>query len=171
MLSYKEHRQKEFEQRKKDLEKVTVENYKSSSYFQQNSFTKMEMTVQPLITLALTIFVFWFTGIYFRVLHNLIKSIQFSWIITVNCIIWTFIYSIISFLSAVYIKIEFYNYIALENGLETLTFMDEFYLYDLPVNPINIPIFMIINRPNKEEGTPEDFLKTIIQRMNGPHRC
>jgi hypothetical protein len=43
----------------------------------------------------------------------------------------------------------------LENGFETFTFLDEFYLYDLPVNPINIPSFMIINRPKKEEGTPE----------------
>ena len=42
MLSYKEHRQKEFEQRQKDLEKVNVDNYESSPYFQQNSFTKKE---------------------------------------------------------------------------------------------------------------------------------
>ena len=49
--------------------------------------------------------------------------------------------------------------------------MDEFYLYDLPVNPINNPVFMIINRPSREQGTPEDILKTIIQRVKGPHRC
>ena len=162
MLSYKEHRQKEFEQRQKDLEKVNVDNYESSPYFQQNSFTKKEMIIQPLITLALTIFVFLFTGIYFRLLHNLIRSFQFSWIMSVNCLIWTFLYLLFSFLAAIYIKIEFYNFIALENGFETFTFMDEFYLYDLPVNPINIPIFMIINRPKKEEGTPEQFLQTLI---------
>ena len=64
MLSYKEHRQKEFEEKQKDLEKVTLENYEQSPYFKQNSFTKLEMILQPLITLAIMIFVFWFTGIY-----------------------------------------------------------------------------------------------------------
>lgn len=88
-----------------------------------------------------------------------------------NCIIWSFFYSVASFFAALSIKILFYNIVAWVYGLETFKLMDEFYLYDLPVNPINFPAFMIINRPSKEQGTPEDFLKTIIQRMKGPHRC
>ena len=124
-----------------------------------------------MITLILTIFVFWFTGIYVRVLHNCIRSIQFVSNMGLNCIFWSFLYLLGSFFTAIHIKIQFYNYIALENGFETFKCMDEFYLYDLPVNPITFPAFMIINRPNKEQGTPEDILKTIIQRVKGPHRC
>ena len=67
-----------------------------------------------------------------------------------KCIVICFWYFIASFIIALRIKIEFYKYVALENGLINLTDMDEFYLYDLPANPINIPAFMIINRPDKQ---------------------
>ena len=67
-----------------------------------------------------------------------------------KCIIICFWYLIASFCLALRIKMEFYKFVALENGLINLTVMDEFYLYDIPANPINIPAFMIINRPDKE---------------------
>lgn len=120
------------------------------------------MLIQPMITLVLTLFIFWFTGIYWRVLFNTIRSFKLSSIEAINCIIQTFIYLFGSFFAALYWKIQFYNLIALENGFETFKLLDEFYLYDIPVNPINIPAFMIINRPSKDQGTPEDILKTIL---------
>ena len=68
----------------------------------------------------------------------------------VLCFSFSFWYLIASFCLALRIKMEFYKFVALENGLINLTVMDEFYLYDIPANPINIPAFMIINRPDKE---------------------
>jgi len=43
---------------------------------------------------------------------------------------------ILSFLAAAFTKYMIYNIVAKINGYEILTPMDEFYLYDIPANPI-----------------------------------
>ena len=47
---------------------------------------------------------------------------------------------------AIIIKGLFYQCIALTLGLDMLTSCDEIFLYDYPINPTNIPVFLVIDK-------------------------
>lgn len=61
---------------------------------------------------------------------------------------------------AIFIKWVFYNIIAKVYGLNFMTVNDEFFLYDYPINPINIPVFMVTDKLNED---PEESLKRITK--------
>ena len=52
--------------------------------------------------------------------------------------------------------------------------MDDFWLYDLPVNPMNVPTVLVFNRPNQNSifyKNPKVALNTFISRLGKKHRC
>jgi hypothetical protein len=52
--------------------------------------------------------------------------------------------------------------------MEPTHVMDDFWLYDFPINPINIPSILIINKPKENS---KDVLDTILKRIGRNHRC
>jgi len=53
-------------------------------------------------------------------------------------------------------------------GVEPLSANDDFWLYDSPINPINVPSFIVFD---KIDGDPEEFINTILRRIGRGHRC
>jgi hypothetical protein len=50
--------------------------------------------------------------------------------------------------------------IGLVLGLEPLSGSDEFWLYDWPISPIQVPSFVIVERPKM---SPEAILKEVLE--------
>jgi len=59
---------------------------------------------------------------------------------------------------ALFLKWSFYRMIALVYGLDYMTGNDDLMLYDFPINPINIPVFLIVDKLDED---PEVSLKRI----------
>lgn len=74
----------------------------------------------------------------------------------VKCITLCFWIYILCVLGAVFVKYMMYRLIGVVFNCEPTTAMDDFWLYDFPINPINIPSAMIINKPKME---PEEMIK------------
>jgi hypothetical protein len=53
-------------------------------------------------------------------------------------------------------------------GLEALSPIDDFWLYDSEINPINVPSFIVFDKPDVK---PEEFVKRMQQRLGRDHRC
>lgn len=58
-----------------------------------------------------------------------------------------------SFIVAVYVKLFFFRIVAWLHGYQILFASDDIYLYDLPVNPVNIPGCLVFK---KEKGEKVD---------------
>jgi hypothetical protein len=67
-----------------------------------------------------------------------------------NLAFYTFLLSslVLSTLFTLYLKLAFFKIIAWFYELEIPTVMDDFWLYDLPVNPMNVPTVLVFNRPD-----------------------
>lgn len=64
-----------------------------------------------------------------------------------SCCFWYFIFSYLLTCSLKYIS---YQLIAMAFGLIPMTMMDCFWMYDFPSNPINVPLILVINKPDKD---------------------
>jgi hypothetical protein len=62
------------------------------------------------------------------------------------------------------VKMAFYNVVGLAYDMTPSTAHDDFWLYDYPINPINIPSAMIFNKPN--EKTPEEMMDHIVKNLS-----
>jgi len=55
-------------------------------------------------------------------------------------------------------------------GLEMLNSVDDWFLYDIPANPLNIPSVIFVERPNDPSFNAEKILTTILDRLNTKQR-
>lgn len=55
-------------------------------------------------------------------------------------------------------------------GLEMLNLVDDWFLYDIPANPLNIPSVIVVERPNDPSFNAEKILTTILDRLNTKQR-
>ena len=69
---------------------------------------------------------------------------------------------ILCLLQVVVLKNLFYKLLGWFLGLQPLSSMDEFWLYDYAINPINVPSFLIFKRGKM---APEEFAQRIYQRL------
>ena len=46
--------------------------------------------------------------------------------------------------------------------------VDDFWLYDAPINPINVPSFLVFDKP---DVPPETFVNRMNERLGREHRC
>lgn len=102
-----------------------------------------------------------FTPLYFDTLLYKILSIPIF-------MAFYFIFAIMSFFAAAYLKYIIYNIVAKLHGFDILTPMDEFLLYDTPANPINIASCFTFNRPVDQK--PDDVALMLFKRMGDKNR-
>ena len=69
---------------------------------------------------------------------------------------------------AAWVKYVVYCILAKIHGYSILTSMDEFYLYDMPANPINQASLFTMTRHINQK--PEEVLETIINRIGDQNR-
>ena len=62
----------------------------------------------------------------------------------------TFIALFLNLFTAITIKGLFYRFIGFVLGLDMLYSCDEIWLYDWPINPVNIPVFLVIKKSNND---------------------
>ena len=75
---------------------------------------------------------------------------------------------IMCLINAVLIKSYVYKLYARLNGLEALSAIDDFWLYDAPINPINVPSFIVFDKPDVPTDT---FINRMNERLGREHRC
>ena len=68
------------------------------------------------------------------------------------------------------IKYFFYHIVGLILGLEPTTPMDDFWLYDYPINPIVVPSIITFKKPGPDQGTVEQQWEKILSRVREGHR-
>ena len=68
-----------------------------------------------------------------------------------------------------FLKYLFYQVVGWVMDMEPLSAQDDFYLFDLPINPLNIPSFMICKRSYKM--TPQEFINHGFKSLGRDHRC
>jgi hypothetical protein len=85
-----------------------------------------------------------------------------------KCIILTFWYVILCLMGSAMVKYIFYHLVGLFFGMVPTTPMDDFWMYDYPINPICVPFVFTFDRP--KEGTVEAQWDTIVKRIKPGHR-
>lgn len=68
---------------------------------------------------------------------------------------------------AVLIKQFAYKFYGHIYGLEALGAIDDFWLYDSEINPVNVPSFIVFDKPDVK---PEEFIQRFQKNLRG-HRC
>lgn len=137
------------------------ENYKNSPWFKQDSFSKAEMTIQPMISIFIAIHLFFKVGLKKGILSFLIKQtptpLQFIWGHGPKCICLTFWLFVVCLMVACLIKWVIYQIIGFIFGMQPLSPLDDFWLYDFPINRLNVPTTCIFNKP--KDKSPEQMLQ------------
>ena len=128
------------DQRSKDLNTMTKDQFVKSKWFRQNAFTKTEMIIQPLVSMGIA----WVLTKYYQ---------PSSWASSFG------IY-IVNLYVAIFMKWVFYNMIAIVYSLNFMSACDDLFLYDFPINPFNIPVFTIVDKIKED---PEITLKRALK--------
>lgn len=66
------------------------------------------------------------------------------------------------------IKYEIYYCLAFLHGLQPLTPNEDFWLYDLPINPMNIPSLLVMDKIKKD---PQEFYNHILKCVRHNTHC
>ena len=128
--------------------------------------------MQPLLSMIMGGCIFKKIALDLGLLHFIIVNvptvIDKPLVHALKCIMLSFWTYIVCILGAISIKYVVYKLIGLLYDCEPTTAMDDFWFYDLPINPINIPIAMVIDKPQKD---PSEMLKQFIANQEKGHRC
>lgn len=139
--------------------------------FKQNAFSRLDLIVQPLVSISIAAVFFKKVALEMGILSYMIVSVPTildkPLFHAFKCITLSFITANVCLVGAVFIKYCFYKIIGMMYGCEPTTAMDDFWLYDLPINPINIPVALVVDKPEKN---PEDVLKQFVKNQDRGHR-
>ena len=172
MLTYKKDRFDDLYFKKiEDISKVKPNDIKDSKWFKSDAYDAYESSLHTKQTKGLAIFYFIIFGLVcnaFSITPLYYDSVKFR-LLTLPIFLALYAsFVVLSFLAAALTKHIIYCIVAKVHGYEVLTAMDEFYLYDMPVNPINMGSIFTFNRPIDQK--PEEVLETIIKRIGDYHR-
>ena len=141
MLTYKKDRFDDLYFKKiEDISKVKPNDIKDSKWFKSDAYDEYESSLHTNQTKGLAIFYFMVFGFVANALSFTplyYDSVKFRLLTLPIFLAFYSGFVIMSFLAAAMTKYIIYNVVAKVHGYGALTAMDEFYLYDLPVNPIN----------------------------------
>jgi hypothetical protein len=122
-----------------------------------SAFTKGEKMMQLISGMAITMFLFVKIGFHYGVIASLItetptplNSVWGHGPKCVNICFWTFIGCS---LGSSVVKYIFYVIVGKIYGMVPLTAMDDFWVYDYPINPINVPACLVFGKP--KDKSPE----------------
>jgi hypothetical protein len=150
------------------IPKPTLEKHKNSPWFQQDAFTPMEMRLQQISAFVIAGTLFKVIGLNMGVLGWLIRTIPDPlvgvWGHGPKCICISFPFFIGCLMGSAFVKYIFYQIVGLVLGLTPTTAMDDFWLYDYPINPIIVPSILTFAKPGPEYGTPEQQWEVILKR-------
>lgn len=66
---------------------------------------------------------------------------------------------ILCLIPVICVKYAIYQLIGLVLGMTPLTGLEDFWLYDLPINPMNIPSILVFNKTDKD---PNEMLESML---------
>lgn len=152
------------------IPKPTVDNYRKSPWYKQNAFTETELKIEFYGALVITSLLYYFVGLKLGV----IEIMKYYWPAPLEFIVGsipkTFNVSLTFFimcsLGSSILKWIFYQGVGLAYGVIPSTAGDEFWLYDYPINPTNVPSVMIFNKP--KDITPEQMLDRFRSKLEHP---
>jgi len=133
----------------------------NSPWFHQNAYTSAELFIHPIVTIVMAIILVWQTLLYLEA-NILTDPTFFS-----RCFLSWGLFWIMIFV-AIFIKWCFFFTLGLVLGLEMMSPHDEFWLYDYPSNPCNVPSFLVFKRTKQK---PEDFMENLFKSLGRSHRC
>jgi hypothetical protein len=151
-----------------------LENYKNSPWFKQDAFTALEMKIQQISAFVIASFLWKIVGMDYGFLAFMIKNLpdplQVVWGHGPKCILISIWFFLGCLLASSVVKYIFYKIVGVVLGLEPTTPMDDFWLYDCPINPICIPSIITFAKPGLDQGTVEQQWERILSRVEEGHR-
>ena len=146
-----------------------MENYKKSPWFKQDAFSATEMKIQQYSAFVIAGVLFKLVGLNLGILAFLIKNVpdplQSVWGHAPKCICISSCFFVGCLMGSAMVKYVFYHIVGLALGLTPTTSMDDFWLYDYPINPIVVPSIMVFKKPGPEQGTAEKQWERILSRI------
>jgi hypothetical protein len=150
----------------------------NSPIYSQNAFTRTEMIIHPIISMTIAHFLKKaYIAVFFVFMENLqpnnfekmmafgAKDELYNKVLTKYtdaCIYMMCLGQI------VLLKQFVYFVYGMLNGLEALSPIDDFWLYDSQVNPINVPSFIVFDKPDVD---PQEFVRRMEVNLGKDHRC
>ena len=126
------------------------------------------MKLQPLIGLGIATILFNIFGIKMGginlICEKTMTPFSFIWGETpkwLNVCFWFFIGCT---LASSIVKMGFYHIVGFIYGMTPSTAHDDFWLYDYPINPINVPSVMIFSKP--KDKTPEQMMDHFLKNID-----
>ena len=165
---------KQYEQRMALLKTITPEKAEESVFFKQYAFGRAETGFHTSLTTVLGFIVFFWIGFKMEVLVYFIRNAP-TLIVSITghgpvCIFLCAAFFIFSLMVACLIKYIISSLIGMAMGLEMLNSVDDWFLYDIPANPLNVPSVIVIERPNDPGFNAEKILTTILDRLDSKQR-
>lgn len=159
-----------------ELKKLSVDSdYRRSPMFNQTAFTGNEISWHFRTTFITFCILFYVIGFKLEVLVLLIRYAPFPLVQLVGhgpkCIFMTLTMMWASLISAIMVKQLFYVVVAWMYELEPLQPQDEIHLYDLPVNPINIPGYMVLKKEKDKVYDWDKLYDTLKNRYHWDPEC
>lgn len=127
------------------------------------------MTIHPLVSLLMAEILYLFESPFFGryidlVLGKVDQVVPLSSVLGPLTYLTVFLYCLIQ---AIVIKYCFYKLIGLVLGLEAFSSGDDFWLLDFPINPINVPSYIIFKKTDKPIQEAIDY---ALKNLKGSHR-
>ena len=121
-----------------------------------------------MIGVAIGSFLFYTLGIKCGVLSIMITKtptpLGFIWGHGPKCICFSIWLLLVCLMMASMVKSIVYQIIGMIYGMTPTSALDDFWMYDYPINQINVPGCCVFNKPT--DRTPEQMLKQIIRNVN-----
>ena len=117
--------------------------------FRQTAFTTAELILQPLTTFCIALGL-WTLQVNFT--QQLLDPLVFG-----------FVLFFVSLLQALILVDLFLRGVARVYGMQKLSAGDTIWLADWQINPINVPSFLVINRPQNQK--PQEILDKILSSL------
>ena len=142
--------------------------------FKQNVYTAAELWWHKQITFALTAAIYYLVGFEWEAVHWLILNLPFPQFLSqaIKSVTICFWAILPAYIAACVLKLYAYRMLAFIWGYEPLQLMDTFWMYDTPANPINVPAYLVFNKPKNGLGATQmaEQLVDRLFKLQG-HRC
>ena len=154
MLSRKEYKQKQYEAHLAKLRAITKEKVSDSDMHSQDAFGSSCAFWHGKLMFLLTCATMYYLGIKKMWLVYAIRAcpnpLEFAIGHGGKCIFVCIAFLMFCHVVQSLVRFILYHLFCLVKGYEPLSLLDQFWLYDMPANPMNVPSILVIERPSAD---------------------
>ena len=143
-------------------EKKELDEACKTRWYRQDAFTKSEMMINKLTTIIPSLFILYAAAYYGYFTTITYQTTGFEAKSFCNLFVYLQMW-ILALVFVIAIKYFIYYFIGMVYGLQPLTGMEDFWLYDLPINPMNIPSILVFKKSHIDPNAMLDHMLKCIK--------